>query len=123
MNVQLAKGASWSKRSAQIHDFGHFSAEPHFKTAFATMTMNCPFSIGRIVRPRQAPFVQPEPNVAIDALLASRISVQAVGLYLAQAFRANALIRSDIETVYRPGLLRCFGRRRSSKRSSLSDDR
>ncbi|HEX8380455.1 MAG TPA: hypothetical protein VF619_07900 [Allosphingosinicella sp.] len=113
INVQLIEGLDWQTRHAQMVDMGHISVRRNFRFPFANPTRDSLLRVGRVIKPGDRAFVQPVAEHALDADLCSKTSVFAFGFAAAQAFsnRFRPMSSHDIETIYRIGIARAFGRR------------
>ncbi len=110
INIQLAQGADWHRRTAQFVDLGHVNVRRRFSYPIASQARDGLLGIGRILMPGDVRFVAPDPHVAVDPELCDRHVVNACGLYAAQAFRSptSAFGSRDIEIFLRLGIARAL---------------
>jgi len=111
-NVQMAAGGSWPDKTAQIYDFGQVRAERSFPNPVANAVRAAPLNIGRILSPGERGFVQPIPEISVDADLGNRRTVNANAFYAAQSFRSEGGLfgQREIETMLRIARLKVMRR-------------
>jgi len=110
INVQLARGADWQAKSAQIVDFGHINCRRRFEAPVGSAARDGLFRCGRILVRQHASFVQPRPEIAIDSTIFSRHLVNAFGFYVAEVFRQGRFTQLQVENIFRLAMARAFRR-------------
>jgi len=111
LNIQLTRDTSWDPRMGQMFDFGHISARRRFRFPLASAAQDRLLQVGHIIRQHEPAFVQPDPALRVDPDLCDRHSVNALGFYLAQAFRNGRLGRTEVEYAIRRAIVRALGRK------------
>lgn len=117
-NLQMANTPSFDPPTGQIVDFGQMSVRRRFYSPAASLARDGLFGLGRIIEPGDQAYVQPDPRVAIDADFFSRTPVNAMGFYLADAFRGGRLTSRYIELVFARAMRKALARSRG--RSSIA---
>lgn len=111
-NIQLTREMDWNSKSAQIYDFGHFSASRIFDSPFANKVRDAALSVGRIIKPDDPLFVQPDRKARVDPELCTRDTVNSFAFYAAEKFRyaPRQFNQRRIERMMRVARVKAFGR-------------
>jgi hypothetical protein len=112
-NIQLTNEMDWDAKSVQIFDFGHFSAARKFESPFANKIRDAALGVGRIIKPDDPLYVQPDRKVRIDPELCERESVNSYTFYAAEKFRhmPKQFTQKRLERMMRIARVKAFGRR------------
>jgi hypothetical protein len=111
-NIQLADELDWDKKTAQIYDFGHFSAARKFETPVANKVRDAALGIGRIIKPDDPIYTQPDRKAGIDPELCVRDAVNAFAFFAAEKFRhtPKQFGQMRLERAMRVARAKAFGR-------------
>lgn len=111
-NIQLTKDMDWETKSVQIYDFGHISAARKFETPFANKIRDAGLGVGRIIKPDDPLYVQPDRKLRVDPELCERDAVNAFAFYAADKFRhmPKQFSQKKLERMMRVARVKAFGR-------------
>ena len=111
-NIQITNELDWDAKSVQIYDFGHFTASRQFETPVANKIRDAAFGIGRIIKPDDPLYVQPDRKARVDPELCARDAVNSFGFYAADKFRhaPRQFDQKRLERTMRIARVKAFGR-------------
>jgi hypothetical protein len=107
INVQLSRNEPGAS-CGHLLDFGHFNVRAVFEHPVSSAVTDRPYCLGPILRPRDAAFIQPDPEIALPPEFWNRPNLNPFCSVLADGFRAHPDARQALQKVLFKPLERLF---------------